>query len=208
MKKQIYVYPSRGFRGIKMSEVEFTRGGIKGNSCWAIFSYKINQHLTIETSDSVAHFDRNFLPASKSRLRVFLRDNFWVPNISKHVHILDLDQDYTRTNFDRRQFSGQQVQVFKESELTDFWHGQIFEQKVTKIRTQTQDFHSIPTFFPIVPQRLESEKWSKFEAIRTINFVNIKSINAHREDPNKFENIEKDPQQYRTNIIADFDQIW
>lgn len=84
------------------------------------------------------------------------------------------------------------------------------------VRTQTEEFPLNPTFFPSLPSRLDSDTVSGFKSIGAIHIINLKSVNAlfqivrdkYKDDPDKFEMIEEDPQKFRANFIIDHGEPW
>lgn len=103
--KEIIMYPIRGFKGIKMQEVELSNSGIIGDRLWTIYSIDKQSQLSNNGHDEFfKYLDLAFVAGSKTKLRIWIKDDGSFPYLKQRDHILDIERDYTGCTWTKHKY--------------------------------------------------------------------------------------------------------
>ena len=91
--KDIYLYPFRGVRGVKVDHCEITPYGLKRDRLWVIVSKTKNKVLDGCLTEIGTFMRQEFV--GEDGLRVYLMDDKCFPNIKKRDHVLNINRDYS-----------------------------------------------------------------------------------------------------------------
>ena len=187
--KEIWIYPIRGARGIKVDQVELTRGGIKGDRSWVVYDFETNAQSSSTHTERFSDFELEFLPGDKSKLKFSLRNDTLYPHLTKRYHILDYNKDYKGAKYNEHWYWDKKVNGYQESEELDRWLSQIFGKPVTMVRSLDQEYKINPVFHVSTSQRLETDRVTGFKTIAALHLINLKSYeHVHQKVLEKYKN--------------------
>ena len=92
--KEIYLYPIRGIKGIKVDSIELTNGGIKNDRNWLIHSVKKKKHICSGGNAIVTFLRVTIDPKDENKLTIAFQDSKCFKEIKKRSHVLRFDQKY------------------------------------------------------------------------------------------------------------------
>lgn len=72
--------------------------------------------------------DIAFLDGSKTKLKIWIKDDAMYPHLKKREHTLDMERDYSGCEVHKHVYYVKEFSGFRESTELDKWLSEIFQQ--------------------------------------------------------------------------------
>ncbi len=163
---EIYLYPVRGIKGVKVDHVETTPFGLKQDRNWVIIGVRKMKPFANHNSEIITFLRQSFVDEERTKLKIFLQDSKCFPDLEKRVHILDFKRKYTEAEFVECK---ENYRGYKESEELNKWLSQIFDEEVFIMRAQSDRVMPVNQ---ALPDKLQTDKRGAFVTDAAIHVLN------------------------------------